>query len=87
MAAGEHGDGPALDAGAVRGLVDAAGEAGDDDEAGFAKLAGELTGNFKPAPEALREPTIAIIGRISVALSPRTASSGGASSSVASRAG
>jgi hypothetical protein len=30
---------------------------------------------------------MAIIGRIKVALSPRTASSGGASSSVASRAG
>ena len=47
MAAGEHGDGAALDAGAVRGLVDAAGEAGDDDKAGFAKLAGELTGEFQ----------------------------------------
>src|SRR3954454_8685495 len=37
----------ALDAGAVRGLVDAAGEAGDDDKAGLAKLAGKLTGEFQ----------------------------------------
>ena len=43
--------------------------------------------NFSPAPEALREPTTAIIGRISVSCAPRTPSSGGASSSVASRGG
>ena len=38
--------------------------------------------NFSPAPEALREPTIAIIGRISTSGAPRTPSKGGASSSV-----
>ena len=43
--------------------------------------------NFSPAPDALREPTIAIIGRISVSSAPRTPSSGGASSSIASRGG
>ena len=46
-----------------------------------------LPANFSPAPEALREPTIAIIGRISASIAPRTPSSGGASSSVASRGG
>ena len=43
--------------------------------------------NFRPAPEALREPTIAIIGRIKLSIVPRTPSKGGASSSVASRGG
>jgi hypothetical protein len=43
--------------------------------------------NFSPAPEALREPTIAIIGRIKLSVAPRTPSKGGASSSVASRGG
>ena len=41
--------------------------------------------NFNPAAEALREPTIATIGRNNVPAAPRTARSGGASSSVASR--
>ena len=40
-----------------------------------------LPANFSPAPEALREPTIAIIGRISASRMPRMPSSGGASSS------
>jgi hypothetical protein len=31
----------------MRGLVDAAGEPRDDDEAGFAKLARELAGKFQ----------------------------------------
>ena len=35
-----------------------------------------------PAAEALREPTIAIIGRVKASMLPRTASSGGASSMV-----
>ena len=43
--------------------------------------------NFSPAPEALREPTTASIGRISASCAPRTPSKGGASSSVASRGG
>ena len=43
--------------------------------------------NFSPAPEALREPTMAIIERIDVSCAPRTPSKGGASSSVASRGG
>jgi hypothetical protein len=42
-----------------------------------------ICANFIPAPDALREPTTPIIGRISVARSPLTASSGGASSIVA----
>jgi len=43
--------------------------------------------NFSPAPDALREPTMAIIGRIRVSSAPRTPSSGGASSMLASRGG
>ena len=43
--------------------------------------------NFSPAPEALREPTMAIIGRVSTSSAPRTPSSGGASSISASRGG
>src|SRR6267378_4372898 len=43
--------------------------------------------NFSPAPEALREPTIAMTGRISSSSAPRTPSKGGASSSTASRGG
>src|SRR5450759_2366579 len=39
--------------------------------------------NLRPAPEALREPTMAIIGRISTSCAPRTPSRGGASSSTA----
>jgi len=42
---------------------------------------------FAPAAEALREPTIATIGRASAESLPRTASSGGASSISARRAG
>jgi len=41
----------------------------------------------EPAAEALREPTIATMGRCSTASSPRTAMSGGAVSMVASRLG
>ena len=58
-----------------------------DDKAGVAEIARQLACEFQPAPEALREPTIAIIGRISTSGAPRTPSSGGASSSVASRGG
>jgi hypothetical protein len=42
---------------------------------------------LSPAPEALREPTMAMIGRINVASAQRAAKSGGASSMVASRGG
>ena len=34
--------------GAMRGLIDAAGEAGDDDETGVAKIARQLAGEFQP---------------------------------------
>jgi hypothetical protein len=43
--------------------------------------------NLSPAPDALREPTMAIIGRISTSGALRTPSKGGASSSIASRGG
>ena len=39
LSAGQHRDRAAGEARAVRGAVDAAGEAGGDDEAGFAELA------------------------------------------------
>ena len=48
MPAGQHRDRAARDAGAMRGLIDAAGEAGDDDKAGVAEPAGELTSEFQP---------------------------------------
>lgn len=47
MSAGEHRDRAACDAGAMRGLIDAAGEPRDDDEAGLSKLARELAGEFQ----------------------------------------
>ena len=88
MAAGQHRDRAASDAAAMRRLIDAAREARDDDKAGLAKLARQAGPQISsPAPEALREPTIAIIGRISVSSAPRTPSSGGASSMVMSRGG
>jgi hypothetical protein len=43
--------------------------------------------NLSPAPDALREPTIATIGRASAVASPRMVRSGGASSIICSRAG
>jgi hypothetical protein len=43
--------------------------------------------NLSPAPEALREPTVATIGRASAAALPRIVRSGGASSIICSRAG
>ena len=81
MAAGQHRDRAACDRIAMRGLVDAARQPGDND-----KTASWLA-NFNPAPDALREPTIAIIGRAMTSGAQRTPSSGGASSSVASRGG
>ena len=49
----------------MRRLVDAARQARGDDKTGLAEIARQLGANFSPAPDALREPTIAIIGRIS----------------------
>jgi hypothetical protein len=43
--------------------------------------------NLSPAPDALREPTIATIGRASAAVLPRIVRSGGASSITCSRVG
>ena len=43
--------------------------------------------NFSPAPEALREPTIATIGSDSARALPRTAINGGASSIICKRGG
>jgi hypothetical protein len=87
VAAGEHGDRAAFNAGAVRGLVDAAGEPEITTKPASPRSRASAPANFSPAPEALREPTIAIIGRVSASHVPRTASRGGASSRVASRGG
>ena len=48
VAAGEHGDRAAFNAGAVRGLVDAAGEPGDHDKAGVAEVARQRACKFQP---------------------------------------
>jgi hypothetical protein len=71
----------------MRGLIDAAGEPRDDDEAGFAELAGQLSGEFQAGARGVARADdrdhrphqgrdIAAHG-----------SSGGASSSVERRAG
>jgi len=52
-----------------------------------ARSRASICANFKPAADALREPTIAIIGRIRTSRIPRTPSSGGASSIIANRGG
>ena len=62
VAAGQHRDGAGREARAMRGGVDAAREAGHDDEAGVAELARERSANLTPAADALREPTTATIG-------------------------
>ena len=56
-------------------------------KSGFAQIAREPFAKRSPAIEALREPTIAMQGFASVAISPRTARSGGASSVSRSSAG
>ena len=68
MPAGQHRDGSAGEAGAMRRLVDAAREPRDDDKSGIGKIVRQRAANFNPAPDALREPTIAIIGRISASM-------------------
>ena len=52
------------EAGAMGRLVDAARQSRGDDKAGLAEIVCQLGCEFKAAPDALREPTIAIIGRI-----------------------
>jgi hypothetical protein len=47
MAAGEHGDGAALDRGAVGGLIDATRQTRDDDKTGLAEIARQLAGEFQ----------------------------------------
>jgi hypothetical protein len=69
------------------GLIDAARQTRDDDKTGLAESRASWPANVRPAPEALREPTIAIIGRIDASSAPRRPSKGGASSSIASRGG
>ena len=48
VAAGQHRDRAAFDRGAMRGLIDAARQARDDDEAGLAEIARQLAGEFQP---------------------------------------
>ena len=84
----QHGDRAGRQRGLVGRGVDAAGEARDDDEARAAQLAASRSASCGPAAEALREPTMATIGRGAArSARPRTASSGGASSMAASGAG
>ena len=88
MAAGEHRDRAGGEAGAMRRRIDAAREAGRDDEAGLAEFAREPLGEFQArAPTHCASRPCAIIGRASAARLPRTAISGGASSIAASRSG
>ena len=47
VAAGQHGDRAASDRRAMRGLIDAARQPGDDDEAGIAEIARQLAGEFQ----------------------------------------
>ncbi len=87
LAAGQYRDGPAFETGAMRRCVDAARQPGDNGEAGLAEFVRDPLGEFQPAPEALREPTIATIGSDSTRALPRTAISGGASSIIRKRGG
>ena len=48
VAAGQHRDRAAREAGAMRRLIDAARQPGDDDKAGFAKIARQLACKFQP---------------------------------------
>ena len=48
MSASQHGDRAARHAGAMRGLIDAARQARDDDETGLAEIAGQRAGEFQP---------------------------------------
>lgn len=87
VAAGEHGDRAAFNAGAVRGLVDAAGEPGDHDKAGVAEVARQRACEFQPGTGGVAGAHDRNHRPVSASHVPRTASRGGASSMVASRGG
>ena len=88
VAAGQHRDGAAGEAGAMRGLVDAARQTRDDDEAGGAEIARELAGEFQPgAGGVARADDRDHRPHQAASREPRMPSSGGASSIVARRGG
>ena len=87
MSARQHRDRTDRNARAMRRGIDATSEPRHDHETSRAKVACDPVGELRPAAEALREPTTAIMGCASAAIVPRTAISGGASSIIRSRTG
>jgi len=72
-AAGQHSASCEGQSSAVRGPVNSARQAGDDQEAPSAEFGALIpAANFKPAAEALREPTTATAGRSQTPVCPRT---------------